>query len=296
MKYRDLLQDAHNDRIKRLKIASKNNDFIMKKQQDYINNIEDDLDVNDTRSNYERNQDFNYIYQIIEEKVNKLFDYDHIEVSKMMEFIKNYNVSIDEFNVVYNEILKSSDPRTNTAEQIIQRMKKLIHNEYETGSIHSSYILKDIYNLIETAFKKGSISERQADEMVDKSEALFEREWNDIESISSSNEEEKEWNDDKSINSLKSNESLKSTSSNSILSLKSIATSKEVDEEKLKDLAIVLDKEFPESDEDDVDMFCRVCNKHFKRESAFAKHEKTQSHKNKLESYSIQNRTIKNNY
>ena len=136
----------------------------------YEHNIDEDLEEKDDRSNYERNEDLNYIRQQIGAKLNKLFANDADEVNTFMEFINQSQISIQEFNAVYPELLKNSDPNTNTAFYSIPKFQQLLDNDY--GNTKQTSLMKDIYNLIEKVYESGKLNmtEKEADELIDRAE------------------------------------------------------------------------------------------------------------------------------
>lgn len=171
VKYIDLRKQRHQEIIKDLNIGKQLNNTISRKMHNYEHNIED-LEEKDDRSNYERNEDLNFIRQQIGAKLNKLFANDHDEVNAFMEFINENQISIQEFNTVYPELLKNSDPNTATASYMIPKFQQLLDNYYSTGSTNGSgSLMKKIYNLIEKVYESGGINQKEADDMVDRMEA-----------------------------------------------------------------------------------------------------------------------------
>lgn len=171
VKYIDLRKQRHQQQLKDLQIGKQVNTTISRKMHNYEHNIEtEDLEEKDDRSNYERNEDLNYIRQQIGEKLNKLFANDADEVNTFMEFINQSQISIQEFNAVYPELLKNSDPNTNTAFYSILKFQQLLDNDY--GNTKQTSLMKDIYNLIEKVYESGKLNmtEKQADELIDRAE------------------------------------------------------------------------------------------------------------------------------
>ena len=169
-RYRNLRKERHQQQLKDLNIGKQVNAKIAKKIYNYEHNIEDDLEQKDDRSNYERNEDLNYIRQQIGAKLNKLFANDHDEVNTFMEFINQNQISIQEFNAVYPQLMKDSDPNTNTASYSIPKFQQLLDNDY--GNTNESSIMKKIYNLIEKVYESGrlNMTEKEADELIDRAE------------------------------------------------------------------------------------------------------------------------------
>lgn len=171
VKYIDLRKQRHQEIIKDLNIGKQLNNTISRKMHNYEHNIED-LEEKDDRSNYERNEDLNFIRQQIGAKLNKLFANDHDEVNAFMEFINENQISIQDFNTVYPELMKNSDPNTATASYMIPKFQQLLDNYYSTGSTNGSgSLMKKIYNLIEKVYESGGINQKEADDMVDRMEA-----------------------------------------------------------------------------------------------------------------------------
>jgi hypothetical protein len=90
-----------------------------------------------------------------------------------MDFINQNNISIQDFNTIYPELLKNSDPTTNTALQLIPKFNQLLENDYATGSANNSSLLKNIYTLIKGVVDDGGISESKGSDLVDFMEAKF---------------------------------------------------------------------------------------------------------------------------
>lgn len=168
-RYRNLRKERHEQQLKDLQVGKQVNSTISRKLHNFHNDIEEDLEEKDDRSNYERNEDLNQIRQQIGAKLNKLFNNDHDEVNTFMEFINENQISIQDFNAVYPELLQNSDPNTNTASYSIPKFQQLLNNDY--GNTKEITLMKDIYQLIERIYKNGGISEKKADEMVDMAEA-----------------------------------------------------------------------------------------------------------------------------
>ncbi len=169
-RYRNLRKERHQQQLKDLQIGKQVNSTISRKMHNYEHNIEDDLEEKDERSNYERNEDLNYIRQQIGAKLNKLFSNDHDEVNSFMEYINHNNISIQDFNAVYPELLKNSDPNTNTASYSIPKFQQLLLKDY--GNTKETTIMKDIYNLVLKVYESGKLNmtEKDADELIDKAE------------------------------------------------------------------------------------------------------------------------------
>jgi len=172
VKYIDLRKQRHKEQLKDLQIGKQVNSTISRKLNNFDNGIEEDLEQKDPRSNYERNEDLNQIRQQIGAKLNKLFNNDHDEVNKFMEFINENQISIQDFNAVYPELLKNSDPNTNTASYSIPKFQQLLNNEYATGYTNGTSIMKDIYNLVVKVYESGKLNmtEKDADEFIDRAE------------------------------------------------------------------------------------------------------------------------------
>lgn len=170
--YKDLRKERHQKQIVSLKKASVNNAKISKSMHNYENGIELDLEGKDDRSNYEKLEDKNNIRQTIGQKVYKLFNNDPDEAETFIDYIMDNKISITEFNKVYPILLKDSDPMTNTVSYMIPTFARLIDNDFSTGSVNTSSIIRDIYNMIERIYDRGGISETKADDLVDKSEAI----------------------------------------------------------------------------------------------------------------------------
>jgi hypothetical protein len=161
------IQKARNDAHKlNLQLANKNTAKLSTKMHNFVNNIESDLDeeATDNRSNYERNQDLNLISNQIRKQVYKLFANDPAESDTFMDFINQNNISVQDFNTIYPELLKNSDPNTNTALQLIPKFKQLLENDYATGS---DATLQKIYTLIKGVVDDGGISESKGSDLVD---------------------------------------------------------------------------------------------------------------------------------
>lgn len=172
VKYIDLRKQRHQQQLKDLQIGKQVNTTISRKMHNYEHNIED-LEEKDDRSNYERNEDLNYIRQQIGVKLNKLFANDHDEVNSFMEYINHNNISIQDFNAVYPELLKNSDPNTATSSYMIPKFQQLLENDYSTGSTNGSgSLMKKIYKLIEKVYESGKLnmSEKEADDLIDRAE------------------------------------------------------------------------------------------------------------------------------
>lgn len=169
VKYIDLRKQRHEQQLKDLQIGKQVNSTIARKMHNYEHNIEDLDEPRDARSNYERNEDLNYIRQQIGAKLNTLFANDHDEVNIFMEFINENQISIQEFNAVYPELLKNSDPNTNTASYSIPKFQQLLDNDY--GNTKETSLMNDIYNLIKTIYENGGINQKKADDLVDRVEA-----------------------------------------------------------------------------------------------------------------------------
>ena len=171
VKYIDLRKQRHKEQIKELEKRKKVNAKIAQKMHNYEHNIEtEDLEEKDDRSNYERNEDLNYIRQQIGAKLNKLFANDVDEVNTFMEFINQSQISIQDFNAVFPELLKNSDPNTNTALYSIPKFQQLLDNDY--GNTKQTSLMKDIYNLILKVYESGTtnMTEKEADELIDRAE------------------------------------------------------------------------------------------------------------------------------
>jgi hypothetical protein len=166
------IQKARNDAHKlNLQLANKNTAKLSTKMHNFINNIEsEDLDeeATDNRSNNERNKDLNLISNQIRKQVYKLFANDPAESDTFMDFINQNNISIQDFNTIYPELLKNSDPNTNTALQLIPKFNQLLENDYATGS---DVTLQNIYTLIKGVVDNGGISESNGSDLVDYMEA-----------------------------------------------------------------------------------------------------------------------------
>jgi hypothetical protein len=173
--YKDLRKERHKMQMLSLQKASQNNAKISKKMHNFDNGIEYeyDLDEKDERTNYERNADVNQIRQQIGAKLNVLFDNDADEVYTFMEYINENNISISQFNTAYPELLKNSNPSTNTVTYLLPKFKQLIENNYYTGNTSNSSIIKDIYDLVQRVFESGetNLNESDADDFVDRLEA-----------------------------------------------------------------------------------------------------------------------------
>ena len=170
--YIDLRKQRHQQQMKSLQIGKQVNSTISRKLHNFDNGIEEDLDESrDDRSNYERNEDLNTIRQQIGAKLNTLFANDHDEVNTFMEYINQSQISIQDFNAVYPNLLKDSDPNTNTASYSIPKFQQLLDNDNATGSTNQSSLMKDIYNLIKNIYDNGGINEKKADDLVDRAEA-----------------------------------------------------------------------------------------------------------------------------
>lgn len=139
----------------------------------YENNIEEDLEQKDDRSNYERSEDLNYIRQQIGKKVFKLFANDADEANTFMEYINENKISISSFNPIYDELISSTDPLTNTGSEIIVKFDTLLDNSATTGTISNSSLIKKIYDIILSVYNKGEITEKFADDLVDRMEATL---------------------------------------------------------------------------------------------------------------------------
>jgi hypothetical protein len=171
VKYIDLRKQRHNAQMKDLQIGKQVNSTISRKMHNFENNIDDlDLEEKDDRSNYERNEDLNQIRQQIGAKLNKLFANDADEVNTFMEFINHNNISIQDFNTVYPELLKNSDPNTNTASYSIPKFNQLLDNDY--GNTKQTALMKRMYDLVEKVYKSGKLNmtEKMADDIVDRLE------------------------------------------------------------------------------------------------------------------------------
>jgi hypothetical protein len=166
------IQKARNDAHKlNLQKSVINTAKLSSKMKNYENNIEsEDLDeeATDDRSNYERNQDLNLISNQIRKQVYKLFANDNAESDTFMDFINQNNISVQDFNTIYPELLKNSDPYTNTANQLIPKFKQLLENDYATGS---DATLQKIYTLIKGVVDDGNMEEEKAGDLVDFMEA-----------------------------------------------------------------------------------------------------------------------------
>ncbi len=171
-RYRNLRKERHQQQLKDLNIGKQVNSTISRKMHNFDNGIDEDLEEKDDRSNYERNEDLNYIRQQIGVKLNTLFANDHDEVNTFMEFINENQVSIQDFNAIYPELLKNSDPNTTTSAYMIPKFKQLHENEYATGSTNQSSLMKDIYNLVKEIYENGKLnmSEKMADDLIDRAE------------------------------------------------------------------------------------------------------------------------------
>jgi len=167
-RYRNLRKERHEQQLKDLQVGKQVNSTISRKLHNFHNDIED-LEEKDDRSNYERNEDLNQIRQQIGAKLNKLFNNDHDEVNTFMEFINENQISIQDFNAVYPELLQNSDPNTNTASYSIPKFQQLLNNDY--GNTKETTLMKDIYNLVKTIYENGGITQQKADDLVDRVEA-----------------------------------------------------------------------------------------------------------------------------
>jgi hypothetical protein len=189
--YIDLRKQRHQQQMKSLQIGKQVNSTISRKLHNFDNGIEEDLDESrDDRSNYERNEDLNTIRQQIGAKLNTLFANDHDEVNTFMEYINQSQISIQDFNAVYPNLLKDSDPNTNTASYSIPKFQQLLDNDNATGSTNQSSLMKDVYDLVKTVYESGKLNmtEEIADDVVDRLEAS-------IQSTPSSSEKNKKAKD-----------------------------------------------------------------------------------------------------
>lgn len=194
-RYIDLRKQRHQQQMKSLEVGKNVNAKIAQKMHNFDNGIEDDLEETDDRSNYERNEDLNEIRQQIGAKLNKLFANDSDEVNTFMEYINQSQISIQDFNAVYPNLLKDSDPNTNTASYSIPKFQQLLDNVYATGSTNQSSLMKDVYDLVKTVYESGKLNmtEKNADDVVDRLEAS-------IQSIPSSSEKHEKAKDIMSSN------------------------------------------------------------------------------------------------
>lgn len=169
-RYRNLRKERHQEHTKNLQVGKQVNSKIATKMHNYENNIEDDLEEKDDRSNYERSEDLNYIRQQIGKKVFKLFANDADEANTFMEYINENKISISSFNPIYDELIKTTDPLTNTASEIIVKFDTLLDNSATTGTISNSSLIKKIYDIILSVYNKGEISEKFGDDLIDRME------------------------------------------------------------------------------------------------------------------------------
>jgi hypothetical protein len=172
-RYRNLRKERHQEHTKNLQLGKQISSKIATKMHNYENNIEEDLEKKDARSNYERSEDLNYIRQQIGKKVFKLFANDADEANKFMEYINENKISISSFNPIYDELIKNTDPLTNTASEIIVKFDTLLDNSATTGTISNSSLIKKIYDIILSVYNKGEISEKFGDDLIDRMEATL---------------------------------------------------------------------------------------------------------------------------
>lgn len=172
-RYRNLRKERHQEHTKNLQVGKEVSRKIATKMHNYENNIEEDLEQKDDRSNYERSEDLNYIRQQIGKKVFKLFANDADEANTFMEYINENKISISSFNPIYDELISSTDPLTNTGSEIIVKFDTLLDNSATTGTISNSSLIKKIYDIILSVYNKGEITEKFADDLVDRMEATL---------------------------------------------------------------------------------------------------------------------------
>ena len=172
-RYRNLRKERHQEHTKNLELGKEVSRKIATKMHNYENNIEDDLEEKDDRSNYERSQDLNYIRQQIGKKVFKLFANDADEANTFMEYINENKISISSFNPIYDELISTTDALTNTASEIIVKFDTLLDNSATTGSISNSSLIKKIYDIILSVYNKGEITEKFGDDLIDRMEATL---------------------------------------------------------------------------------------------------------------------------
>ena len=168
-RYENLLQKRHQERVNDLNIASQVEAKLSKKMDDYDRGYEIDPEEIDTRTNFERTQDSNYIMSILRNKLNKLFANDPEEIQDFIDNMNTNGISIQDFNSVYPKLMES-EPNLNTADDVYLRMTRLLDDSNMTLDLKR--IINNLIQIVQNTYDKGQISKSKGNELVDKLEAL----------------------------------------------------------------------------------------------------------------------------
>jgi len=169
-RYENLLQKRHQERVNDLNIASQVEAKLSKKMDDYDRGYEIDTEEIDTRTNFERTQDANYIMSILRNKLNKLFANDPEEIQDFIDAMNTNRISIQDFNSVYPKLMESGEPNLNTADDVYLRMTRLLDGS--NISLDLKRIISSLIRIVQNTYDKGEINKEKGDDLTDKLEAL----------------------------------------------------------------------------------------------------------------------------
>ena len=158
----------------------KNSASISRKYKDLELGFEDLEDAVETRSNAELLQDQQFLNSKIQPLLNKLFQNDGIEMNTYEQFLFGNNISFQEFQQIYPDLLKMGSHLL--ANDVIIRSRILVDNLRNTGNsstFNSSVDITPIIDAIEEAkdmienqFQSKNMSKRKGDDMTDRLNAL----------------------------------------------------------------------------------------------------------------------------
>jgi hypothetical protein len=155
--------------------AIKNSASISRKYKDLEMGFEVE-DAVETRSNAELLQDQQFLNSKIQPLLNKLFQNDGIEMNTYEQFLFGNNISFQEFQQIYPDLLKMGSHLI--ANDVIIRSQILVDNLRNTGNSSSVDItpiidaIEDAKNLLQNEYQQNNIPPKKANDMTDRLDAF----------------------------------------------------------------------------------------------------------------------------